>query len=268
MSKTLEERTREMTDKAFADHAITERCRQGVFRSWRCKRTKSWVYGFDITTTPGFIFITGDIGDLIVEREYDMLPWCRSACESIDYFAKKVPHAIPTTQFDEAKVLEWVAEELKNEELSDEDRELLEDAAEGGLDELGESEVYAILQPVWQDDPPSWREWTSNFLWCRDAIRWFVNHIDEPEVLQPKRGVGMWHETITHTETYKMFDVGVLVSPTSNRSPLESGKYRVTSCTPPRFPGDSSTIFVEGRLTGLSTEYLQLAPPEVKSATP
>lgn len=78
-----EKRIREISDKAFEDHEITELSRNGVFRSWRCGRPKSGVYAFYITTTPGTLIITGDIGDLIVEREYDMLPWCRGSVDSI-----------------------------------------------------------------------------------------------------------------------------------------------------------------------------------------
>ena len=64
-------------------------------------------------------------------------------------------------------------------------------------------------------------------------------------------------ETVTHTETFKVFDVGELVSPTSGRCPLDPGVYVVTQYHRPLFPGDQPTVFVAGRTTGLSAEYLQ-----------
>lgn len=62
---------------------------------------------------------------------------------------------------------------------------------------------------------------------------------------------------ITWTETYKEFEVGEKVKPNSNRCPLAFGVYTVTEFFPPLHPGDSSIVFVEGRLTGVSTEYLE-----------
>jgi hypothetical protein len=60
----------------------------------------------------------------------------------------------------------------------------------------------------------------------------------------------------TFVVEYKMFDVGEKIKPTSNRCPLEEGVYTVVECHAPRFPGDDSVVFVEGRATGVSTEYL------------
>ena len=63
---------------------------------------------------------------------------------------------------------------------------------------------------------------------------------------------------ITYTQTYKEFEVGEKVRATSNRCPLLMDRvYTVTEFSPPRYPGDGGVIFVEGRLTGLSTEYVE-----------
>jgi hypothetical protein len=63
-------------------------------------------------------------------------------------------------------------------------------------------------------------------------------------------------ETITFEVSYKVFDVGEKVRPSSNRCTLEPGVYTVTSCVTPSFPGDYTIVFVEGHRTGVSAEYL------------
>lgn len=185
----IEAEAREYTDRAFARHVVQEVGRSGVIRCWRCGEPDTGVHAFWITTYPGGLVITGDIGDLIVERSYDMLPWCRGSCDSTDYFSGKVPHAIPTTEFSPDKCREWIQEnldELQGEERED-DRyiEVLNDAMddlESG--EHGDQHMYTATSEVWQgNDPPDFMDWNRNFLMCRDAIRWFVNHHTE-EVVQ------------------------------------------------------------------------------------
>jgi hypothetical protein len=190
------ETIRRLSDDAFKLHQITELSRNGVFRSWRCGRPDRGVYAFMITTTPGCLIITGDIGDLIVERMYDMLPWCRRSVDSTSYFASKVPSAIPTKEFSEQKCREWIQEQIaeiggrewmnyvRDEASRHRLLEVLDDAM-GDLNsgEHGDQHMYTATSEVWQgNDPPNFMDWNSNFLWCRDAIRWFVTHHDEPEI--------------------------------------------------------------------------------------
>ena len=84
---------------AFAGHKIEQRLNQGMFRSWRCRRDGTWAYGFDVTTIPGTLVITGDIGELIVQRSEDMISWSSGSIHSIDYFAEKVPRSMETGEF-------------------------------------------------------------------------------------------------------------------------------------------------------------------------
>src|SRR5690348_17164327 len=104
----------EMAALAFAEHKLTERLNQGMFRSWRCCRPGSWTYGFDVTTTPGYLFVTGDIGDLIVGRTGDMIAWSRSAIGSISYFAEKVPSSIDTKEWSSDRAREWIRDEISD----------------------------------------------------------------------------------------------------------------------------------------------------------
>ena len=181
-----EQEIRRISDDAFKNHRVVELSRNGVFRSWRCCQPGSGMYAFNITTIPGRIFVTGDIGDLIVERVYDMLPFCRRSLRDTSYFASKVPHAIPTREFSANVLGDWINEQLADPELEDHHREPLLDAQlliDNG--EVTEGKAYEIIYPFY-DDPPRWQVWNSNFLWCRDAIRWFLAHHDEPEIRKPE----------------------------------------------------------------------------------
>lgn len=61
----------------------------------------------------------------------------------------------------------------------------------------------------------------------------------------------------TFTVTYNYFEPGTIVEPTSTRSSLEPGQYKVLSCHEPRFDGDDAVVFVEGRGVAVRTEYLR-----------
>jgi len=66
--------------------------------------------------------------------------------------------------------------------------------------------------------------------------------------------------TKTFTVTFNWFAPGTIVTPTSTRCPLESGKfYVVTECHEPSFPDENAVVFVQGKQIGLSTEYLREA---------
>ncbi len=168
---------------SFASHQVTELSRSGVFRSWQCAKPGSWHLAFTITTIPNCLILTGDVGDLIVERHYDMLPWCRGSCRSTGYFAEKVPNNIITTEFNWEFAEAWRQMELQNEDINAEYRCFLEDFDIN--DESTETELYRELSG-YVDELPSFRVWTRRFLWCREAIRWFVTHHDEPVVVEPR----------------------------------------------------------------------------------
>jgi hypothetical protein len=61
---------------------------------------------------------------------------------------------------------------------------------------------------------------------------------------------------------YNYFEPGTLVTPTSVRSVLDMGQvYTITKCHHPRSADDRACCVVEGRETGLSTEYLKEVKP-------
>jgi len=188
-----EDECAERAKKAFEHHVVEERSRNGVYRSWRCHNPDEGCFWFDITTIPGSLIITGDLGDMIVSRSYDMLPWCRGLIRSIDYFAEKVSRDFPTTEFSPERLEEWLKGELNPEEgyeqPSSAHRELIERTLEDGFDDWrGEGYFREKLHELTNgSDPPNWSDYTPRFLWLREAIKWFVTHHSEPGIPDPSR---------------------------------------------------------------------------------
>lgn len=102
-----------MAAQAFRDHQVEVRLSNGVYRVFRCGRPGSSICAFWVATTPGMLFVYGDVGELVVSRTYDMLAWAKSAIRDPNYFAEKVPHcAIKTREWSYAKAIEWIDEEI------------------------------------------------------------------------------------------------------------------------------------------------------------
>lgn len=170
--------------REFAEHVITceATCEapHHLYRTWRCQKPGTGIMAFRITTVPDCLIVTGDLGHLMLQRHGtgDMIPWCRGAIDSIQYFAEKVPHNIETKSFDVDLVHKWANQELDSygESMSREHKEMLR--ALVGNSELDESEVYKrISEYVDGCDFPNFRSYTARFLWCREAIRWFVTNL-------------------------------------------------------------------------------------------
>lgn len=185
-------RNAEMARKAFADHGVELVLNDGVNRRWICKKPGTSMYRFDITTFPGTMIVTGDLGTLVVERTMDMLVWARNSVGDIQYFAEKVPSNIRTVEYSTEVVEEWFRDELR--ELKEEfdhryiDRDeyrrrrdkIKEVRAGMYLDAMGSDEVYRATQELWGgSDPPNFRNWDNTFLWCRQCVIWLLAHVDE-----------------------------------------------------------------------------------------
>jgi hypothetical protein len=191
-----EKEVREAAQRAFKDHVIELRSRDGVYRTWRCGKPEESIYHFIITTIPGSLIITGDLGSMIVSRHYDMLPWCRGSCESTGYFAEKVPREFQTSEFSYAVLKKWMEDTRKDYGDLDEDdpddneqierRDRFEELCENVSEDISEREAYEVFEEYF-DDPPDWTEFTNRFLWLREAIRWFVTNCKDEPIPDPNR---------------------------------------------------------------------------------
>ena len=170
----------EMAQRAFAEHQIEIILANDMHRHWRCAKPGTGVYEFHVITVPGRLIVTGDIGFLAVERTRDMVAWCSGAVQSIEYFAEKVPRSIKTTEYSEEVAEAWCREELADEDVSDETKAELDDFIET-VDFTNWHQFYTELHAseelsghVANCDYPSFEDYNHNFLWCRQALMWFL----------------------------------------------------------------------------------------------
>lgn len=186
-------------ETTFAEHKIEQRLNQGLFRSWRCKRPNSWNYGFDVTTIPGSLIVTGDIGLMVFEREADMIPWLQTGVRNneLDYMAGKVPRDI--------KVREYCSE-VAREEIVEIGRRIKPDSvpriftsSTGRMDykqvkerfktmlgrdsDLDIHDEHSVKSTLYESgfvdggDFPSLDDYTSGYLWIFSALKWFVANL-------------------------------------------------------------------------------------------
>lgn len=180
---------------AFKDHVIELKSRNGVYRTWRCGKPNECIYHFVVTTIPGSMIVTGDLGSIVITRCYDMLPWCRGSIDSIGYFAEKVDRGFETEKFSFDALKQWMADTRKDfGDLDDEDpddnekierRAAFDELCEAVCEDISEREAYDVFSEYF-DEPPSWKKYTDRFLWLREAIRWFVTNVKEDPVPRPE----------------------------------------------------------------------------------
>ena len=195
-------------EKTFAEHAITQRLDQGLFRSWRCQRPNTWMYGFDVHTTPGSLIVTGDIGLMVFEREADMLAWLRGSINDPYYMAGKVPQSIKTREFchEVAKeVIRDLGREIKPDSfpsiyINGTGRLAYKDVKErfkemlGSQSDLDVHDEHSVKSTLYESgfvdggDFPSLDDFTGTFLWIHSALKWFVANLpaDPPESVPPE----------------------------------------------------------------------------------
>jgi hypothetical protein len=173
--------------RAFAEHVVTVEHEHGLYRHYRCAKPGTGNYAFHVVTFPGRLIVSGDIGDMAWSRCPDMIEWAAGAVESIGYFAEKVWGSIPTEEWCEDTAREVIAEEYKNaledtqgleaDELAEatEKANEIKDELLRSLDEGEHSFATAYYESDWYGgDFPNVRDFTAEYLWCREAVCWFL----------------------------------------------------------------------------------------------
>lgn len=180
LSKVIDKKIQAVSEfarEAFQDHEVVQTLDNGFYRSWKCYKPGTCFYAFTVTTIPGHIIVTGDVGDLIVSRTEDMIGWCKGSIQSIDYFASKVPHSIPTKGYDSEVALEWLEEQAKEEGLSPAELSIVQNLKDCVDDQ---EELFRGLSccGMLDGDYPTPENFNSNFLWCREAIKFLLENVD------------------------------------------------------------------------------------------
>jgi hypothetical protein len=104
--------------EAFADHTLEVIRDDGLYRHLRCRKSGTWVYGFDVVTWPGYLTVCGDIGTWVFSRERDMLPWFEASGDRINpgYWSEKLMHGSGSGHED-ARRFEWGYDEEYEQEM-------------------------------------------------------------------------------------------------------------------------------------------------------
>ena len=200
---------KEQFEEDTKDHTIEILLNEGVYRHLKCSNNGSQVYRFDITTWPGHLCVSGDMGTYVFSRLYDMLEFFGEDKINPGYWGEKLQAqscngttANSVKEFSE----ELFRENVKNEyDMFKESYEGDENAV-GPLKELwqaiednvfaymydGEIRAYdAAMDFTWESDDGTmkfnmqyfWdyncREYTYHYIWILHAITWAIRALPE-----------------------------------------------------------------------------------------
>ena len=182
------------------NHELTIVKNDGVSRHLKFANPNDCNQSFNITTSPNYLVITGDMGSLVFSRLYDMFNFFRNDDLKInpDYWAEKIRTTTYEAQiasyskFDLEQAKKNAQEYLNtyledNDDLSEEDRaSLLEDFE---LEILRSGDEYEIVEAIrnfnfkgFEFDEFYWdgcRVYTYSYIWLCYAIVWGIKKFDE-----------------------------------------------------------------------------------------
>lgn len=198
------EQIHELAARAFADHVVTQNVGQGLYRHWRCARPGTGMYAFNVITEPGRVIVTGDIGELILCRELDMIEWFRRCHNDLDYVAGKAQgvkvrewSADVAKEWAESRIREYRADlKLDEEEAASDGVEFPEKDRKRYLDRIEKhQELLDALDDgkhffddalfhsgLCDGDYPRLETFTPGFLWCFETLKWLVVRLDAAPV--------------------------------------------------------------------------------------
>jgi hypothetical protein len=141
--------------KSFENHELTVECEHENSKNFLCKNPDSFYYYFRVTFIKNHIFLTGDLGELILINDRDnMLSWLLDTIDNLPYLYSKIPLSIKQSllEFDKQYAYDFLCEQFskkKNHELND---KLLESA----IDELNKyiynsSDFFDLLKEYYID---------------------------------------------------------------------------------------------------------------------
>lgn len=195
----------EKLDKAKAEflrdadqHEMLIKQDDGVFRHIRFSQGGSSVYHFDITTWPGYLCISGDMGCFVFARTTDMFTFFRGDHINPSYWAEKLQATNNRSghrRFSFDLLREAVAADFEGWDFADDEQKaaawkaITDDwdglfyNADGSDMQHAVSEVMDWKCPVtgqkfedfWEHDL---EDYTHHFMWCCNAIQWAIQQYD------------------------------------------------------------------------------------------
>lgn len=182
----------------ISEHRLTVIHDDGLHRHLSFARPQSSDRYFNITTWPGFLCISGDMGCYVFQRTEDMFQFFRSDDLAINpgYWAEKLQSG-PSGAPDEI-TKEWMPDKFQSEierwfkdateDWSEEDKAVAWEDVESEVLSEADNEwlaIYAamefrfedkeLFQDFWEVDC---KQWKSHYLWCCYAIVWAIQQYE------------------------------------------------------------------------------------------
>ena len=160
-----------------ADHVMTIKHDDGVHRCIRFGKPDTSDMSFTLTTWPGYLCFSGDMGTYVFHRLNDMFEFFRGHAPNLGYWSEKVEAADRHGEIENFSADRFRAEApeiLDGLELSFVKRTVAE-AELGGFD--GDlQDARALLDDWGVSDTWEYRfnEYTFRFQWCCHAIPWAI----------------------------------------------------------------------------------------------
>ena len=177
------------------DHEMSVEHDDGVFRHLRFRKPDAWLYHYEITTWPGHLTITGDMGTFTFARLHDMFQFFNEPRINAGYWAEKL-RATDTmgghTSFSKEKFRAQVEEQLAAHVERQDDAfridgrmaRLRRDIEHDVMDEMySEEAAMAAVRDFYDHSGRGFTfnlddwdntEYRFQFLWCLNAIRWGI----------------------------------------------------------------------------------------------
>ena len=179
------------------DHKMTILHEDGVYRHVKFSREGSNYFRFDLTTIPGYLFFTGDMGSFTFSRVNDMFTFFRDDDLKINpsYWSEKlqatdkhegykeyspelargVVEDIVKNYFEDRGITgSYILQQELDEQIYpfiDEEQEFYKAMSEFYSDEAGD-----LFADWWED---TFEEYTFRYLWCCYAIVWGIEQYDK-----------------------------------------------------------------------------------------
>lgn len=147
------ESIRRQAEGDLKDHRVTPIASDGPVKCWKCSQLGTWMYGFFVTTIPGFVFIAGDIGELVLHPTHP---------DPEDFILQGDPHYQYGKAVEEFRQKREVSPYLVRQELADQVKyyrdegkplpdglkELCRDMREAGYEPESIDEFYSRLMDI------------------------------------------------------------------------------------------------------------------------
>jgi hypothetical protein len=170
----------ETFDKDVSLHEMTIEQDSGVYRCISFKNPSSINYHFRLTTWPGHLAISGDMGDFMFCRLQDMFEFFRGPL-SVGYWKEKCV-AGETEEFDAHSWGDFLSDLLDQEYITKEQKEELSGLEPDNPYSLVEALDQAGVADAWEYGG-ALDAYTHQFLWCLRAIQWGIAKYDASKEL-------------------------------------------------------------------------------------